>query len=347
MIIYTFSQLILNWYHQHGRKNLPWQKNKTLYKVWISEIMLQQTTVKTVIPYFQKFILRFPNIKSLNNAQLDDILHLWSGLGYYKRAENIYKAAKIIKEKYKEKFPTQFEQIVQLPGIGKSTAGAILSLSLNYFFPILEGNVKRVLIRYYGIIGYTQERKIEKKLWKLIESNTPINNAGKFNQGIMDIGALICTAKNPKCNFCPLQKKCIAYSEKNWMQYPLKKNKKVKPKKKYWFIIVKHKNKFWMEKIIEKKIWNNLFCFPSFEDKMHAIEWLKEKKIQIYKKSNKIKNFEHHFSHFIIHITPIFIQLPFLKNFNNTNQIGVWYNTKKNNQIGLPQPVLKILKQFI
>lgn len=159
MTMYTFSQIVLNWYHINGRKNLPWKKDKTLYKIWISEIMLQQTTVITAIPYFKKFISKFPNIKSLNKGNLDDILYLWSGLGYYKRAENIYKTAKIIQEQYQEKFPTRFSDLIKLPGIGKSTAGAILSLSLNYFFPILEGNVKRILTRYYGIIGYSKEKK--------------------------------------------------------------------------------------------------------------------------------------------------------------------------------------------
>jgi len=134
MTIYVFSQLILNWYHINGRKNLPWKKDKTLYKVWISEIMLQQTTVKTAIPYFKNFISRFPNIQSLNQSKLDDILCLWSGLGYYKRAENIYKTVKIIKEEFQEKFPTGFSDLIKLPGIGRSTAGAILSLSLDYFF---------------------------------------------------------------------------------------------------------------------------------------------------------------------------------------------------------------------
>jgi len=228
MTTYIFSQLILNWYHSHGRKNLPWKKDKSLYKIWISEIMLQQTTVKTVIPYYKKFISKFPNIKSINDSQLDDILHFWSGLGYYKRAENIYKTAKIIQEQYQGFFPTHFLDLIQLPGIGKSTAGAILSLSLDYFFSILEGNVKRILTRFYGIIGYSKEKKTEKKLWNLIESITPINNTGKFNQGIMDLGATICTSKHPKCNLCPLITQCIAYKEKNWTKYYLKKIKKQK-----------------------------------------------------------------------------------------------------------------------
>ncbi|WP_295164065.1 A/G-specific adenine glycosylase [uncultured Buchnera sp.] len=346
MTIYVFSQLILNWYHINGRKNLPWKKDKNLYKIWISEIMLQQTTVKTVIPYFKKFILRFPNIQSLNNSTLDDILCLWSGLGYYKRAENIYKTAKIIKQEYQEKFPTQFLELLKLPGIGKSTAGAILSLSLNYFFPILEGNVKRILMRYYGIIGYLTEKKIEKKLWNLIELITPIHNTGNFNQGIMDIGALLCTPKNPKCNLCPLQKKCIAYKEKNWIKYPLKKNKKIKLEKKSWFIVIKYKNKFWIEKNTKKKIWNNLFCFPNFDTEIKTIEWLKKNKINTDQKNKKIKSFYHKFSHFTLHIIPILVKLSFYKNFDDTEKIGVWYDLKNPYNIGIPKPVQKILKMF-
>ncbi|AAM68075.1 A/G-specific adenine glycosylase [Buchnera aphidicola] len=346
MTIYVFSQLILNWYHINGRKNLPWKKDKTLYKVWISEIMLQQTTVKTAIPYFKNFISRFPNIQSLNQSKLDDILCLWSGLGYYKRAENIYKTVKIIKEEFQEKFPTGFSDLIKLPGIGRSTAGAILSLSLDYFFPILEGNVKRILMRYYGIIGYVTEKKIEQKLWYLIELITPIHNTGSFNQGIMDIGALICTPKNPKCNLCPLIQKCIAYKEKNWIKYPLKKKKKIILEKKSWFVVIKYQNQFWIEKNTEKKIWKNLFCFPNFDTKIKTIEWLKKNKINIDKKHKKIQSFYHKFSHFTLHIIPILVNLSFFKNFQNSKKTGIWYDLKNTHDIGLPKPVQKILEIF-
>ncbi|MBZ2279400.1 A/G-specific adenine glycosylase, partial [Buchnera aphidicola] len=191
MTNYCFSQLILNWYHINGRKNLPWQKDKTLYKIWISEIMLQQTTVKTVIPYFQKFLKKFPNIHILSSSTLDEILYLWSGLGYYTRARNIYQTSQIIKKKYKGEFPKEFSNIIQLPGIGKSTAGSILSFSLNYFFPILDGNIKRVLMRYYGIHPNIKTTKIQKELWKIIAIKTPLHNTGKFNQAMIDLGSLI------------------------------------------------------------------------------------------------------------------------------------------------------------
>ncbi|QCI17350.1 A/G-specific adenine glycosylase [Buchnera aphidicola (Aphis helianthi)] len=346
MTFYVFSQLILNWYHLNGRKNLPWQKNKTLYKVWISEIMLQQTQVKTVIPYFKKFILKFPNLNYLNNGNLNDILYLWSGLGYYKRAKNIYETAKIIKTKFSGKFPKNILDLVKLPGIGKSTAGAILSFTLNYFHSILDGNIKRILIRYYGIIGCEHNTKTEKKLWNLIETITPIHNTGSFNQGIIDIGALICKPKLPKCNICPLNITCIAHKEKEWIKYSLKKNQKVKVIKDYWFIIIRFENKIWMQKNTTKNIWNNLFCFPNFEKKNQSIEWLKTNKINI-KKYKKLNSINHDFSHFKIKAHSILIELFFKQNFFDIKDKGVWYNLEKPQKIGLPKLVEKILKLLI
>ncbi|QIQ42180.1 MAG: A/G-specific adenine glycosylase [Buchnera aphidicola (Microlophium carnosum)] len=345
MTKYFFSQLVLNWYHKNGRKNLPWHKNKTLYTVWISEIMLQQTKVQSVIPYFEKFISNFPNIKSLSNSTLDDVLHLWSGLGYYNRAQNIYKSAKIIEKKYKGIFPNQFSDIITLPGIGRSTAGAILSLSLNFFYPILDGNVKRILIRYYGIIGFLKDKKIENKLWNIIESITPIHNTNKFNQGMMDIGSSICISTKPKCKVCPLNEKCIAQIEKQWEKYPLKNIKKIHPKKTSWFIIIKYKNNIWLEKNTEEKIWKNLFCFPRFNNKKIALTWLKEKKIDINRSQNMI-SFSHKFSHFTLHIYPILLSLPKMAKYLKENNIKIWYNLHNPQHIGLPQPVEKILKSL-
>lgn len=345
MTKYIFSQLVLNWYHENGRKNLPWQKNKTLYTVWISEIMLQQTTVKSVIPYFKRFILHFPNIKSLNDSELDNILYLWSGLGYYNRAKNIYKSAKIIQKEHKGIFPNQFLSVIKLPGIGRSTAGAILSLSLNFCYPILDCNVKRILIRYYGIIGFLRDSRMEKKLWKIIEAITPIHHTGKFNQSIMDIGSSICTSLKPKCKICPLNQECIAQIKKEWEKYPLKNTKKKSFKKISWFIIIKFKNNFWLKKNIEEDIWKNLFCFPKFNNKKTALIWLKEKKININTCENMI-SFSHTFSHFILHVHPILIKLTCIPEFFKENNNNIWYNLKYPQHIGLPRPVQKILETF-
>lgn len=346
MKFHIFSQLVINWYHIHGRKHLPWQKNKTLYKVWISEIMLQQTQVNTVIPYFKNFISRFPNLKTLNNGTLDDILYLWSGLGYYKRAKNIYYTAKIIENHFNGKFPRNITDLVKLPGIGRSTAGAILSFSLDYSFSILDSNVKRILMRYYGIAQCLKNTSTEKKLWNLIENITPLHNTGSFNQGIMDIGALICTPKIPKCNICPLNLRCVSYKEKEWEKYSFQNYKKIKLKKKYWFIVIFFNNKIWMKKNTIHNIWNNLFCFPSFDKQNQATQWLQENKIDI-KKCKEIKSFNHEFSHFTIQAIPIFIKLFFRKDFLNIDKQGIWYNLKNPQKVGLPQLVKKILKLLI
>ncbi|QCI21825.1 A/G-specific adenine glycosylase [Buchnera aphidicola (Hyadaphis tataricae)] len=345
MAKYTISQLVLNWYHEYGRKHLPWQKNQTLYTVWISEVMLQQTQVESAIPFFKKFILRFPNLQALQKATLDDILYLWSGLGYYHRAKNIHKAVQIIYEKHHGKFPDQFLDIIQLPGIGKSTAGAILSLSLNYFYSILDGNVKRILVRYYGIISPLKNRITEKKLWNLIESITPIHNTRQFNQAMMDIGALICTIKMTKCYICPLKQTCIAYKKNILKQCSLQSIKTIKPKKISWFIIIKFYNHIWMIKNTKKNLWKNLFCFPQFDNENTALEWLKEKKIH----SNKIKkliSFIHKFSHYILHIYPILVEIPDFLPFYDQNNNSIWYNLKKPQHVGLPQPVKKIFTLF-
>lgn len=345
MTIYSFSQLVTNWYHKHGRKNLPWQKNKTLYIIWISEIMLQQTTVKSVIPYFKRFILTFPNIKALYNSTLDEVLHLWSGLGYYNRAKNIYKSAQIITNQHHGIFPSNFSDVLKLPGIGRSTAGAILSLSLNFFYPILDGNVKRVLIRYYGIIGSLKDRIIEKKLWSIIEVITPIHNTRQFNQAMMDIGALICLHKNPKCNICPLHERCVAKKQQTWENYPLKNKKKISPIKTSWFILIKFNDKFWMEKNTKKEIWKNLFCFPNFDTKEMALNWLKEKKVKV----NQYKTmtpFIHKFSHLFLYIYPILIKLSSSLEFYENKNISLWYNLQQPQHIGLPKPVQKILQNF-
>lgn len=345
MTQYFFSQLIINWYHQYGRKNLPWQKNKTLYTVWISEIMLQQTKVQAVIPYFKRFILYFPNLDALNDSKLDDILYLWSGLGYYQRAKNIYKSMKIIREIYNGKFPDQFANLIKLPGIGRSTAGAILSLSRNFYYPILDGNVKRILIRYYGIIGSLKDKGIEKKLWNIIESITPVHNTAHFNQGMMDLGSSICIHKQPKCNYCPLNEKCIAKKEQKWDKYPLKVKKKIYPKKKTWFVIIKYKNYVWLKKNTKKDIWKHLFCFPQFNNQKEALKWLKGKKINT-NQYQKMITFSHTFSHFILCIQPMIIELNNILQLHEENKKNIWYNLNNPQHIGLPKPVEKIFEAF-
>ena len=207
-----FQQQVLSWFDQHGRKDLPWQQDKTPYQVWISEIMLQQTQVTTVIPYFERFMQRFPTALDLANASIDEVLHHWSGLGYYARARNLHKAAQQVRDDYAGQFPDNFDDVIALPGIGRSTAGAILSLASQKHHAILDGNVKRVLARYFTINGWPGKTQVAELLWKQSETLTPEIRVADYNQAMMDLGAGICTRSHPICNDCPLQQGCGAYA---------------------------------------------------------------------------------------------------------------------------------------
>ena len=262
-----FAQSVLTWYAKFGRKNLPWQQHKTLYGVWLSEVMLQQTQVATVIPYFERFIKTFPNVTALADAPLDEVLHLWTGLGYYARARNLHKAAQVMRDYHGGKFPTDFEQVLALPGVGRSTAGAILSSCLNAPYAILDGNVKRVLARYFAVSGWPGEKKTEDRLWQLTGAVTPNDQVADFNQAMMDLGALVCTRSKPKCSLCPLQLTCRANAEQNWQAYPGKKPKKVLPVRESYFLLLEKDGKVALEQRENSGLWGGLYCFPQFADK--------------------------------------------------------------------------------
>ncbi|BAP58661.1 A/G-specific adenine glycosylase [Candidatus Tachikawaea gelatinosa] len=339
-----FSEFILNWFNKFGRKNLPWQINKDPYKIWISEIMLQQTQVKTVIPYFYRFMKNFPTIYHLSNASLDEVLFLWSGLGYYKRADNLYKSAKLIVQKFKKKFPSKFEQLIQLPGIGRSTAHAILSFSMQKKFSVLDGNVKRVLSRYYNISKAVGEKN--RLFWKIIEKLTPAINSDKFNQAMMDIGSLICTSHHPKCIYCPVKKKCMSYKNGVFIDSSKKKlTKKIIKNKIWFFLLIINKKKIWLEKRCSSGIWPNLFCFPQFESQKKLKSWLKhfssDDKIKI------LKSFLHVFSHFSLKIVPIVTNISNIKKNIFHENDGIWYNLTKPQKVGLSIPVKKLLNDII
>ncbi|CUR53343.1 A/G-specific adenine glycosylase [Buchnera aphidicola] len=335
----NFSQMLLNWYHKHGRKNLPWQKKNNIYYIWLSEIMLQQTSVTTVIPFFKRFIQKFKNIHQLAKASLNDILYLWSGLGYYKRAHYLYQTSQIIVKKYNQKFPSNIQKLLLLPGIGKSTAGAILSLSYNFCYPILDGNVKRILIRFYNIQNIKTIYFLEKKLWSLITNLLPLHHPGKFNQALMDLGSLICKIKKPLCYKCPLKKICIFYKKKkNIFSINFQK-----PKKKINLIllIIKYQSLILLIQQNKKNFWPNLFCFPMIKFFLNTFQ---KKNNLIFYKKKKILPFFHFFSHIKFLLCPHFIKIStkkiikkkYLKN-------SLWFNLKNPQKIGLPTPIKKIL----
>lgn len=311
----TIASKILKWFDKQGRKNLPWQQNPSPYRVWISEIMLQQTQVNTVIPYYERFMKKFPDIASLAKAPLDAVLKEWTGLGYYARARNLHKAASIVLEKHQGIFPRDFESVLQLPGIGRSTAGAILALSLQQHYPILDGNVKRVLSRLFAVKGWTSLPNVTQKLWELSEKITPQKRVHHYTQAIMDLGAMVCTRTKPKCPVCPLEKDCEARLIGKENHYPNPRPQQKKPERKTHFIILfdPEKQSLLLEKRPLTGIWGGLWCFPEFTEPQKTSGQIQKNfdpslQFVIQSKQN-LPVFRHTFSHFHLDIQPVLCQI--------------------------------------
>ena len=330
----TFSKKIISWYEINGRNDLPWRKNISPYRVWISEIMLQQTQVKTVMPYFKRFIKQYPNLKRISFASEEEILALWTGLGFYKRAKNIFRTKEIIKKDYKNKFPATFDELMALPGIGRSTAGAIMSIAFGNSYPILDANVKRVISRYRNINLY--DKHAIKELWFLSESLTPKKNIFEYTQGIMDLGALICNTRSPICKECPLTNSCISAFQ-NFEFHSEKKKEKLK--RKIHFTLAHSKNTFLLFKKDEKTFWESLWI--PFENE-------NLKKTKIFKKpTNSVtKKISHALSHIDLDITiEIFnYSAPFKV---KTNQEHRWVSKNKIHNFGMPKPIKTIIEEYV
>lgn len=342
-----FARAILTWYEQFGRKHLPWQQNKTAYRVWLSEIMLQQTQVATVIPYFERFLERFPTVTALANAEQDEVLHLWTGLGYYARARNLHKAAQIVASEYNGEFPTRIEQLNALPGIGRSTAAAILSSVYQQPHAILDGNVKRTLARAFAIDGWPGKKSVENALWQKAQAHTPDVEVDKYNQAMMDMGAMVCTRSKPKCGLCPIANLCKANAQGSPLDYPGKKPKKDKPVKQTWFVMIHYKNQVWLEQRPQSGIWGGLFCFPQSEtaETETTLDRLAVRSKQIVSQQTLIA-FRHTFSHYHLDITPVLIEIDQPPSMIMEAELGLWYNLSQPPQIGLAAPVKQLLESL-
>ncbi len=343
----SFAPELLAWFKQFGRKGLPWQKDRTPYRVWLSEIMLQQTQVATVIPYYHRFTERYPTVTQLANAKLDDVLHLWTGLGYYARARNLYKTAVIVSHDYQGKFPETLEGLMALPGIGRSTAGAILSLACQQRQPILDGNVKRVLCRYHAIPGWPGQKKVENKLWELAEHHTPAHEFADYTQAIMDLGATLCKRGQPLCDDCPLSKNCVAKQTGLQMTYPESKPKKILPKKSAVFAMIENEaGQLMLEQRPPAGIWGGLWCFPEFPEKADMHNALTKRYGLEALTETERDPFEHTFSHFKLMITPIHIKIRDRNNLLNDGKQVTWIKPLEKTRLGLPAPVVSILNSF-
>ena len=342
-----FTESLLQWYRKSGRHDLPWQENPTSYRVWVSEIMLQQTQVSTVIPYYQKFMQAFPDVHLLAAAETDQVLHLWTGLGYYARARNLHKAAEKICHEHAAEFPDTLEGLVALPGIGRSTAGAILSLSLNQSVPILDGNVKRVLTRYHAISGWPGNKKVEEKLWTLASAHTPELNAAEYTQAIMDLGATLCKRSRPSCELCPVSTGCEARAQNLQGELPEKKPKKTLPVKQTVFAIIENsEGEVLLEKRPPQGIWGGLWGFPECDVDEDLASWLDARRGYSTTLLHQEAVIRHTFSHFHLDITPVKLKLSGSSTRVEDKGAECWYKPDNQMKLGMAAPVKKLVDRL-
>jgi A/G-specific adenine glycosylase len=342
-----FATAVLTWYDTHGRHDLPWQSDTSPYRVWVSEIMLQQTQVKTAVPYYERFMTAFPDVGSLAGAPEDEVLHLWTGLGYYASARNLHRAAKYVMEVCGGQFPDTLEGLERLPGVGRSTAGAILSLAFGQRASILDGNVKRVLARYHRVEGWPGQSAVHKRLWEIAEQYTPYERCADYTQAMMDLGATLCTRSKPACELCPLREGCETRASGDQADFPGKKPRKALPVKTTCFLIARNPlGEVWLEKRPPKGIWGGLWCFPELDSVdaggEHCLDlWGNEPHA-----AETWPEFRHTFSHYHLDITPLVVDLPAQTDIVMEGAGQLWYNVREATQVVLAAPVAALLKQL-
>jgi A/G-specific adenine glycosylase len=343
----SFSKRLLRWFDPHGRKNLPWQKHPTPYRVWVSEVMLQQTQVSTVIPYFKAFIKQYPTVQALAAAPIDDVLHLWSGLGYYARARNLHKAALVLVHEHNGKFPDTVDALEQLPGIGRSTAGAIVSLAFRQRAVILDGNVKRVLGRHFALPGVPASGAAEKHYWAIAEKLTPAKRVHDYTQAIMDLGATVCTRTRPRCEECPLEKTCLARQHGTQHLFPQKRAKASLPvRETRLLLVVNPAGDVLLQQRPDKGIWGGLWSLPECPLAIDVRHWCQENLGMHVKKTEEREMLLHTFSHFRLRIHPLVIRLAKTPKADLPAR-AMWYKTgRKSSRKGMAAPVRKLLEQL-
>jgi A/G-specific adenine glycosylase len=350
----SFAERLIAWQQREGRHDLPWQQDVNSYRVWVSEIMLQQTQVSTVIPYFERFMQRFADLSSLAAAPLDEVLHLWSGLGYYSRARNLHASAVKACTQYGGTLPTDMDSLVALPGIGRSTAGAILSLACGQSQPILDGNAKRVLCRHAGITGWPGTSANTKLLWSLASARTPAHNAAAYTQAIMDVGATLCGRANPRCLLCPVRTDCKSQLDGTTAVIPAPRPKTERPVRQVRFMILRNTDEgaVWMVKRPPTGIWGGLWCFPELPMQTTPSQWCQTQGLLGTPVTTELAEIRHSFSHFELRITPTIIE--FADARSNVLANGImdsheqqWCKPQALPDIGLAAPTKRLLTQLV
>lgn len=342
----SFADAVIDWYRRYGRRDLPWQ-GQNAYCVWLSEIMLQQTQVATVIPYYRAFVARFPTVRRLADASIDEVLRHWQGLGYYARARNLHKAAQIIRDRHRGRFPRSFDAVAALPGIGRSTAGAILSFACGQHWPILDGNVKRVLARCFRVPGWYGQSDTMKQLWYLAESVTPADKTAEFNQAMMDIGAMVCVRDNPKCEICPLKAMCSSYRHHSQADYPQRKPGKPKPHRDTLMLLHRCGDRVLLWRRPASGIWGGLWSLPEVERAAAVELWQRSFLSAVQAPKLVQKNvIRHQFTHYSLDISLAIIEMDELPGQVYDSENYAWVEIASLGDHGLPTPVRKILSSL-
>jgi A/G-specific adenine glycosylase len=333
---------LIAWHAQHGRHDLPWQLDRTPYRVWVSEIMLQQTQVATVRDYYRRFMQRFPDVHALAAAPVDEVLHLWSGLGYYSRARNLQRAAQRIVNEYGGELPADIAGLSQLPGIGRSTAAAILALSAGARHAILDGNVRRVLARYFGVEGSPSERRVEQALWQLAERCTPQTDVATYTQAIMDLGATLCTRRNPLCLHCPLSADCAARGSGRQHALPAPRVRAARRHRQVVMLLAQREDgHVLLTRRPEQGVWGGLWTPPEFTDAAAARAYCAQRFAESQLAAAPLPPVEHAFTHFDLTITPWPARCGGLGIMEGPGVL--WYNTRAPARIGVPAPIATLL----
>ena len=342
-----FARHLLNWYDLHGRHDLPWQHPRTPYRVWISEVMLQQTQVATVIPYFQRFVAALPDVRALAAASEDRVLALWSGLGYYRRARYLHAAAQRCVARHEDELPRDFESLAALPGIGRSTAGAILALAHGQRHAILDGNVKRVLSRYHGVGGWPGERVVENALWSHAETHTPETRIADYTQAIMDLGATVCTRANPRCDVCPQAHDCVAYRDGTTATIPAARPARVLPEKHTCFVVLRDRqDRVLLQRRPPQGVWPGLWSLPEAVDEHGARELALRLADLDRGAAVALPGILHVFTHFRLHASPIEWRGVRARAAVADEPAMRWYSRAEIADLGIPAPVKKVLMSW-
>lgn len=343
-----FARRLLRWYDRHGRHDLPWQdtrtNRRTPYRVWVSEVMLQQTQVATVIPYFERFVAALPDVRSLAAADEDRVLALWSGLGYYRRARHLHAAAQICVDRHAGELPREFDALAALPGIGRSTAGAILALAHGQRHAILDGNVKRVLARFHGIRGWPGERAIENALWANAEAHTPATRLADYTQAIMDLGATVCTRSNPRCEECPQSRTCIAYRKDLTSRIPAPRPARVLPERRAVFLLLRdRRDRVLLQRRSTQGVWPGLWSLPEAANRRAARTLASRLADLDGKPARNLPDIRHTFTHFRLQASPVEWRGVRAHSGVADDRDSRWCSRAQLSTLGMPAPIKKML----